>query len=150
MAHPNANGNALRKPPVPLTLLDQGSELEDDEETYIVVGEAGEDVAFEVCEDLEIALGVRDAMMEDGFAVRLYQAVEIEVVTDDEPAARFARRPRGLTGGMLPGSRQSEMLLELVKDRISRPFHHFFHNLRANGLGNGVTQSGEMGCQTIS
>ncbi len=86
MARNNANGNAQRKPPVPLTLLDQGSELEDDEETYIVVGEAGEDVAFEVCEDLEIALGVRDAMMEDGFAVRLYQAVEIEVVTDDKPA----------------------------------------------------------------
>ncbi len=87
MAHHNANGNAQRKaPPVPLTLLDQGSQMEDDEETYIVVGEAGEDVAFEVCEDLEIALGVREAMMEDGFAVRLYQAVEIEVVTDDDPA----------------------------------------------------------------
>ena len=57
---------------------------EDDEEAYIVVGEAGEDVAFEVCEDLEIALGVRDAMLEDGFAVKLYQAIEIEVVADDE------------------------------------------------------------------
>ena len=78
------NGNAQRKPPVPLTLIDQGNEFEEEEETYIVVGEAGEDVAFEVCEDLEIALGVRDAMMEDGFAVKLYQAVEIEVVNDDE------------------------------------------------------------------
>ncbi len=85
------NGNAQknpapqRKPPVPLTLVDQSDEFDDeDEETYIVVGEAGEDVAFEVCEDLEIALGVRDAMLEDGFAVKLYQAVEIEVVADDE------------------------------------------------------------------
>ncbi|MDQ2798345.1 MAG: hypothetical protein M3Y13_01730 [Armatimonadota bacterium] len=85
--NPSANGNAQRKPPVPLTLVDQGSEFEEDAETYIVVGEAGEDVAFEVCEDLEIALGVRDAMLEDGFAVKLYQAVEIEVVTDDEPAS---------------------------------------------------------------
>ena len=91
-------GNAQRKgPPVPLTLLDQGGGMEDDEdETYIVVGEAGEDVAFEVCEDLEIALGVRDAMLEDGFAVKLYQAVEIEVVTDDESPA--PGRPLGPGG----------------------------------------------------
>ncbi len=82
----SSNGGGGRKPPVPLTLVDQGNDIEEEEETYIVVGEAGEDVAFEVCEDLEIALGVRDAMMEDGFAVKLYQAVEIEVVTDDEPA----------------------------------------------------------------
>jgi hypothetical protein len=81
------NGGAQRKPPVPLTLVDQGDQAGDDDETYIVVGEAGEDVAFEVCEDLEIALGVREAMQEDGFAVRLYQAVEIEVVADDAPGS---------------------------------------------------------------
>ncbi|MGI4790261.1 MAG: hypothetical protein ACRYFS_15595 [Janthinobacterium lividum] len=84
MAQSNTNGNAQRRPPVPLTLIDQGEEFEEEEETYIVVGEAGEDVAFEVCEDLEIALGVRDAMLEDGFAVKLYQAVEIEVVADED------------------------------------------------------------------
>ncbi len=78
--------DAPRKPPVPLTLVDQSDEIDEDEETYIVVGEAGEDVAFEVCEDLEIALGVREAMLEDGFAVKLYQAVEIEVVADDDDA----------------------------------------------------------------
>lgn len=83
----SSNGGGERKPPVPLTLVDQSDEIEEDDDTYIVVGEAGEDVAFEVCEDLEIALGVREAMMEDGFAVKLYQAVEIEVVTDDEPAS---------------------------------------------------------------
>jgi len=82
----SSNGGGERKPPVPLTLVNQSDETEEDDDTYIVVGEAGEDVAFEVCEDLEIALGVREAMMEDGFAVKLYQAVEIEVVTDDEPA----------------------------------------------------------------
>lgn len=78
------NGNAQRKaPPVPLTVLDQGSDASDEEETYIVVGEAGEDVAFEICEDLEIAIGVKDAMEEDGFQVRLFQAQEIEIVDDD-------------------------------------------------------------------
>ena len=82
------NGNAQRKPPVPLTLVDQSDEFDEDEETYIVVGEADEDVAFEICEDLEIALGVRDAMLEDGFTVKLYQAVEIEVVADDEAPVR--------------------------------------------------------------
>ena len=88
MAQSNMNGNAQRKPPVPLTLIDQGDDFDEDEETYIVVGEAGEDVAFEVCEDLEIALGVRDAMLEDGFAVKLYQAVEIEVVADEDAPTR--------------------------------------------------------------
>jgi len=84
----NTNGNAVRKPLVPLTLVDQGAMPVDDEETYIVVGEAGEDVAFEVCEDLEIALGVREAMQEDGFTVRLFQATEIEVVEDEAPSKR--------------------------------------------------------------
>ena len=88
MALSSPNGNTQRKPPVPLTLVDQSEEFDEDEETYIVVGEAGEDVAFEVCEDLEIALGVRDAMLEDGFAVKLYQAVEIEVVADDDAPVR--------------------------------------------------------------
>ncbi len=75
-----------RTPALPLTLLDQGNEDVSDEDAYIVVGEAGEDVAFEICEDLEIALGVRDAMQEDGFAVRVFQAVELEIVEDDEPS----------------------------------------------------------------
>jgi hypothetical protein len=78
------NGNAARKAPIPLTLVDQGAMADDDAETFIVVGEAGEDVAFEVCEDLEIALGVREAMQEDGFTVRLFQATEIEVVEEEE------------------------------------------------------------------
>lgn len=83
-----SKGGGERKLLVPLTLVGQDDEIEEDEETYIVVGEAGEDVAFEVCEDLEIALGVREAMMEDGFAVKMYQAVEIEVVADDDEPAR--------------------------------------------------------------
>ena len=81
------NGNAQRKaPPVPLTLLDQGSEEEDGEEMFIVVGEAGDDIAFELCEDIDIAVGVRDAMQEDGFSVRIFQAQEIEIVEEDTPA----------------------------------------------------------------
>jgi len=98
MSRNGTNGSAQRKEdpagrksPIPLTLIDGGEGDEDEAaETYIVVGEAGEDVAFEVCEDLEIALGVREAMQEDGFAVRLYEAVEIEVVTDDDPSANRA------------------------------------------------------------
>jgi hypothetical protein len=87
------NGSALRKsPPVPLTLIDQGGDTSDDEETFIVVGEAGEDVAFEICEDLEIALGVKEAMEEDGFQVRLFQANEIEVVEEDEPSSGGGRK----------------------------------------------------------
>ena len=87
MASNNGSGGG-RKPPIPLTLAPMmDDELDGDgDETYIVVGEAGEDVAFEVCEDLEIALDVRETMIEDGFSVRLFQATEVEVVTDDSPA----------------------------------------------------------------
>ena len=81
------NGNADRATSVPLTMADQDDDLELEEDgQYIVVGEAGEDVAFEICEDLEIALGVRDAMQEDGFVVRMFQAQEIDIVVEDEPA----------------------------------------------------------------
>ena len=78
----NGNGNTERTPMVPLTLLNQETISEEDD-TYIVIGEAGEDVAFEICEDLEIAIGVRDAMVEDGFVVRIFAANEVEVVEDE-------------------------------------------------------------------
>ena len=81
------NGNAQRKaPPLPLTLVDQGSQESEEEELFIVVGEAGDDIAFELCEDIDIAVGVRDAMQEDGFKVRVFQAVEIDIVEEEEPA----------------------------------------------------------------
>lgn len=87
MAMNNGNGGGRKNPPIPLALAPQDGDMDgDDEETYIVVGEAGEDVAFEVCEDLEIALDVRETMMEDGFTVRLFQATEVEVVADEDPA----------------------------------------------------------------
>jgi hypothetical protein len=78
------NNGAARKSSIPLEMIDEAENEE--EETYIVVGEAGEEVAFEICEDLEIALGVRDAMQEDGFAVRMFQAYEFEVVEEDTHA----------------------------------------------------------------
>lgn len=85
MAQPS-NGNAQRKaPPVPLTLVDQGGEEEEEDGIFIVVGEAGDDVAFELCEDIDIAVDVRNAMQEDGFQVRVFQAVEIDIVEEEEP-----------------------------------------------------------------
>jgi hypothetical protein len=87
MAQPN-NGNALPKnAPLPLTLLDQGNEEEEDDAMFIVVGEAGEDIAFELCEDIDIAVGVRDAMQEDGFQVRVFQAIEIDITEEEEESA---------------------------------------------------------------
>lgn len=81
-----SNGNAQRKaPPLPLTLVDQGGEEEEEDALFIVVGESGDDIAFELCEDIDIAVGVRDAMQEDGFQVRVFQAVEIDIVEEDEP-----------------------------------------------------------------
>jgi len=55
----------------------------DDGWTYISYGERGEDVAFEISDDLEEALEIYQSMQEDGFAVRLYQAHELQVVTED-------------------------------------------------------------------
>ncbi len=81
----NNAGNAARKMPIPLQVVDTSEPDELEEETFIVIGEAGDDLAFEVCEDIDIALGVREAMIEDGFKVKMYQATEIEVVDDDSP-----------------------------------------------------------------
>jgi hypothetical protein len=91
MAQSN-NGNAQPKStPLPLTLLDQGNDEEEDDAMFIVVGEAGEDIAFELCEDIDIAVGVRDAMQEDGFQVRVFQAVEIEITEDEEEESSSIR-----------------------------------------------------------
>ena len=49
---------------------------------YIAYAEKGDDVAFEMCDDLEEALGVFQIMKEDGFAPRLFQASEIEVMQE--------------------------------------------------------------------
>lgn len=50
---------------------------------YIAYAERDDDVAFEMCDDLEEALGVYQIMKEDGFKPRLYQASEIEVQIED-------------------------------------------------------------------
>jgi len=52
---------------------------------YIAYAERDDDVAFELCDDIEEALGVYQIMKEDGFKPRLYQATEIEVVEDQDP-----------------------------------------------------------------
>ena len=58
-------------------------ETPDDGMVYFVYGEQDDDVAFEMCEELEVALGVYQIMIEDGFQPRLYQATEIDVVLEE-------------------------------------------------------------------
>jgi hypothetical protein len=87
----NNNGNTPKNPPIPLNVVDNNDVEEFGEDTFIVIGEAGEDVAFEVCEDVDIALGVRDAMIEDGFKVKVYQATEIEIVDEESPVPGASR-----------------------------------------------------------
>ena len=55
----------------------------DDGWTYISYGERGEDVAFEISDDLEEAVEIYQSMQEDGFKVKLYQAHELQVVAED-------------------------------------------------------------------
>jgi len=51
--------------------------------TYISYGERGEDVAFEISDNLEEAVEIYQSMKEDGFATKLFQAHELEVVTEN-------------------------------------------------------------------
>ena len=51
--------------------------------TYIAYGEMGDDVGFELTDDLEEALEILEQMQGDGFKVKLFQAQEIEVVQED-------------------------------------------------------------------
>ena len=46
---------------------------------FIAYAEREDDVAFEITEDLEEALGIVEQMRDDGFVPKLYQAHEIEV-----------------------------------------------------------------------
>jgi pentatricopeptide repeat protein len=50
---------------------------------YIAYAEREDDVAFELCDDIEEALGVYQIMKEDGFTPRIYQATEIEVAIEE-------------------------------------------------------------------
>jgi hypothetical protein len=47
--------------------------------TYITYGELGDDVAFELTEDLQEALEILEQMKDDGFKTKLFQAQEIEI-----------------------------------------------------------------------
>ena len=49
---------------------------------YIAYGEKGDDVAFELCDEIEEAFGVFEIMREDGFKPKLYQAQEIVIRED--------------------------------------------------------------------
>jgi hypothetical protein len=59
---------------------EEESEYPDEEMTYIAYGERGEDVAFEISDNIEEAVEIYQSMKEDGFAVKLYQAQELEIV----------------------------------------------------------------------
>jgi hypothetical protein len=50
---------------------------------YIAYGEMGDDVAFELSEDLQEAIEIVAQMREDGFGAKLFQAHEIDIVVED-------------------------------------------------------------------
>jgi hypothetical protein len=54
----------------------------EDQQMYIAYGERDDELAFEMCDDIEMALGVYQIMKEDGFTPRLYQATEIDVAEE--------------------------------------------------------------------
>ncbi len=69
---------AFRRVELPVA-VEEEPEIEEEGMTYIAYAERGEDVAFELSEDLEEALEIYQSMKDDGFSPRLYQAREIEV-----------------------------------------------------------------------
>ena len=86
MSKNNGAGPKDKKVPIDLKVIPNDEVQGSEDAAYIVVGEAGDDVAFELCEDLETAIEVRALMIEDGFAVRVFEANELEIVLDEEPA----------------------------------------------------------------
>ena len=61
---------------------DTEAEYPEEDLTYIAYGERGEDVAFELSDNIEEALEIYQSMKEDGFAVKLFQAQELEIVDE--------------------------------------------------------------------
>jgi hypothetical protein len=78
--------NDEKKPLQELPVINDESEEDDEypEEnlTYIAYGERGEDVAFELSENIEEAIEIYESMKEDGFKVKIYQAQELEIVDE--------------------------------------------------------------------
>lgn len=84
MSKHQGNGHKNEKLLINLPVLPNNDDGGDQDASYIVVGEAEEDWAFELCEDLDTAIEVRAIMIEDGFKVRIFEANELEVVLDPE------------------------------------------------------------------
>lgn len=84
------NSGRRSEPPVKSKLIDlpmaAGSERVPeaaiDGMVYIAYGENGDDVAFELSDEIEEAVAIVEQMREDGFAAKLFQAVEIDIVMD--------------------------------------------------------------------
>jgi hypothetical protein len=77
--------NAGRSGAFPMQELPMATEEDDDSYpvenlTYIAYGERGEDVAFELSDNIEEAVEIFESMKEDGFKVKLFQAQELEIV----------------------------------------------------------------------
>jgi pentatricopeptide repeat protein len=63
--------------PIELPVAGHQDDRQPDELVYFAYAEKGDDVAFEMCGNIEEALGVYQIMREDGFEPRLFQAQEI-------------------------------------------------------------------------
>ena len=70
----------LQELPVVNEEEDGEEDYPDENLTYIAYGERGEDVAFELSDNIEEAVEIYESMKEDGFTVKLYQAQELEIV----------------------------------------------------------------------
>jgi hypothetical protein len=69
------------KPMIGLPMAAEGRAVPEaaiDGVVYIAYGEHGDDVAFELSEDLQEAIEILEQMRDDGFRAKLYQAHEID------------------------------------------------------------------------
>jgi hypothetical protein len=79
----DARDASLRRE-LPVIPDDDEDDFPDAELTYIAYGERGDDVAFELSESLEEIVEIYESMKEDGFAVKIFQAQELEIVATPE------------------------------------------------------------------
>jgi hypothetical protein len=76
----SGNKKPIQELPVVNDETEEGEEYPDENLTYIAYGERGDDVAFELSDNIEEAVEIYESMKEDGFKVKLFQAQELEIV----------------------------------------------------------------------
>jgi pentatricopeptide repeat protein len=73
-------GRKFQLQELPMAATEDEEDYPEENLVYIAYGERGEDVGFELSDNIEEAVDIYESMKEDGFKVKLFQAQELEIV----------------------------------------------------------------------